>query len=73
MRNKAKTSPLHRKWHRIVEGQINNAINAHPQWFCFEDDTQRGNCINSLAKRIVGEIVADCQVVDDLVGNDSRL
>lgn len=30
----------------------------HPEWFNFESEVQKGHCINSLAKRIVGEIIA---------------
>lgn len=58
MRNKAATSPIHAKWHRRVEGQINHTINTHPKWFVFKDKHDRVDCVNSLAKRIVGEIVA---------------
>lgn len=58
MLNKTTVSLLHRKWHRRVEGQIRNCVNAHPEWF--QGDTNR--MINSLAKRIVGEIVAGLEL-----------
>jgi hypothetical protein len=63
---KRKYSPLHDKWHRRVEGQIRDTIEHHPHWFSFKDGTDRNCCINSLAKRIVGEIVADCVLVTKL-------
>lgn len=56
---KRKYSPLHDKWHRRVEGQINDCINAHGWWFSFENDRDKADCVNSLAKRIVGEIVEE--------------
>ncbi len=55
---KRKMTPLHNRWHRIVEGQIRDCVQAHPKWFNFKDDTDKKTCVNSLAKRIVGEIVA---------------
>lgn len=57
-----KSTPLHDKWRRRVEGQIKNCINNHPEWFRFKSDAQKLCCINSLAKRIVGEIVADVKL-----------
>lgn len=54
-----KYSPLHDKWHKRVEGQIRHVINVHPKWFVFKNDADKRDCINSIAKRIVGEIVAD--------------
>lgn len=54
MRNNSHLSPSHAFWHRRVEGQIKHCMNAHPEWFTGD----RGTIINSLAKRIVGEIVA---------------
>ena len=50
------------KWHRRVEGQIRHTIGQHPEWFCFKNENDRIKCINSLAKRIVGEIAADLQL-----------
>lgn len=55
---KRKHSPLHDKWHKRVEGQIRHTINQHPEWFCLKDAIIKDICINSLAKRIVGEIVS---------------
>lgn len=56
---KRKYGPLHDKWHRRVEGQIRHTINTHPKWFNFQDDRDKAACVNSLTKRIVGEIIAD--------------
>ncbi len=53
----ARKSPLHAMWHRRVEGQIRDCINSHSYWFNFKNAWERGACVNSLAKRIVGEIV----------------
>lgn len=47
------------KWHKRVEGQIRDCMASHPEYFADMDKRTRGNCINSLAKRIVGEIVSD--------------
>ncbi len=55
---KRKHTPLHDFWHPRVEGQIRDAIHSHPEWFRFKDATERDWLINSLAKRIVGEIAA---------------
>ena len=54
-------TPLHDKWHRIVEGQIRHCMSSHPEYFNFNFDcgSTKQTIINSLAKRIVGEIVAD--------------
>lgn len=57
-----KKSPLHDKWHRRVEGQIRDCIFHHPEWFNFEHGYDRTHCINSIAKRIVGEIVSDARM-----------
>ncbi len=54
-----KHSPLHDKWHKRVEGQIRDAMTSHPEWFNIRDSQHKAFIINSLAKRIVGEIVAD--------------
>lgn len=56
---KRKISPLHDKWHKRVEGQIRDCIFHHPNWFNFKNERIKNTCINSLAKRIVGEIIAD--------------
>lgn len=60
---KRKYSPLHDFWHKRVEGQIKHTMNMHPKWFTFKDDIDKNTCINSLAKRIVGEIVAVVRMV----------
>ncbi len=56
MMNKGKYSADHLKWHRIVEGQIKDCMFQHPEFFNPEADKRI--IINSLAKRIVGEILA---------------
>ena len=53
-----KNTPLHDFWHRRVEGQIRDAMHSHPEWFKITGKTQKQTLVNSLAKRIVGEIVA---------------
>lgn len=53
-----KDTPLHRKWHKRVDGQIIDCMRAHPRWFSYSDERDRKMLINSLSKRIVGEIVA---------------
>ncbi len=56
-------SPLHALWHRRVEGQIRSCMQEHPEWFNFSNEGTRASCVSSLAKRIVGEIVAAGTVV----------
>lgn len=53
-----KRSPVHDFWHTRVEGQIRHTIGRHPEWFSLPNARMKGTCIHSLAKRIVGEIVA---------------
>jgi hypothetical protein len=57
-----KRSPLHDYWHPRVEGQIRHTIGQHPEWFAFKSPVHQRACVISLAKRIVGEIVAACTV-----------
>lgn len=56
-----KISPEHDFWHKRVEGQIRHTMSCHPEWF-----TERAerDCVNSLAKRIVGEILAVASVAE---------
>lgn len=54
-----KHSHLHDKWHPRVEGQIRDVLQAHPEWFNPEAKGFKHAFVSSLAKRIVGEIVAD--------------
>lgn len=56
-------SPLHDKWHPRVEGQIKDCMNKHPDWFAHIPKGEIYWFVNSLAKRIVGEIVADEKLV----------
>ena len=55
---KRKHTPVHDFWHPRVEGQIRDAIHSHPEWFSFTNERQKRTMVNSLAKRIVGEIAA---------------
>lgn len=56
---KRKYSPAHDFWHPRIEGQIKHTIGQHPDWFNFKNKNQKQDCINSLAKRIVGQVLAD--------------
>ena len=49
----------HERWHRRVEGQIRDCMHHHPRWFKDIAEADRANFTRSLAKRIVGEILAD--------------
>lgn len=59
-----KQSPFHDKWHPRVEGQIRDCIHAHPRWFSCGSEDDKKHLINSLAKRIVGELAAGFCLVD---------
>jgi len=52
-------TPRRRLWHTRVEGQIRDAMIAHPEWFTEFTHTHKKQVLTSLAKRIVGEILAD--------------
>lgn len=60
-----KYSPAHDYWHKRVEGQIKDCMNQHPQWFNYRNELAKRRIVNSLAKRIVGEIVVGCGPDDD--------
>lgn len=53
-----KDTPIHRLWHKRVDGQIRDAMHAHPEWFNIRSAREKETIINSLSKRIVGEIVS---------------
>lgn len=59
---KRKHTPIHDYWHPRVEGQIRHTISCHPEWFNIRNERQQETFVNSLAKRIVGEIAAVCTV-----------
>lgn len=59
-----KKTPEHDFWHKRVEGQIRHTIGRHPEWFNFEEPYEKSNCVNSLAKRIVGEILAVAKMAE---------
>lgn len=50
-------TPVHDFWHRRVEGQLRDALKSHPGWFRLRSERETTAMVNSLAKRIVGEIV----------------
>lgn len=52
-------SELHARWHRRVEGQIRDCMMKHPKWFAGVPKSERKQFIESIAKRVVGEILAD--------------
>ena len=52
-------SDEHERWHRRVEGQIRDCMNMHPRWFQGVTESDRANFTRSLAKRIVGEVIAE--------------
>lgn len=57
-----KHSPAHDFWTPKVEGQIRHTIGQHPEWFTFKTEFDKRTLVNSLTKRIVGEIVAAINV-----------
>jgi len=61
MINNRNKSPAHKFWWKRVEGQIRSCIKEHPEWF--GDDIEV--TINSLTKRIVGEIVAGLKMANN--------
>jgi hypothetical protein len=65
---KRKHSPVHDFWHPRVEGQIRDAIHSHPEWFNFASESQKRDMVNSLGKRIVGEIAAVCTMAAKTAG-----
>jgi hypothetical protein len=67
-----KHTPLHDFWHRRVEGQIRDAIHSHPEWFNVTSESQKRTLVNSLTKRIVGEIVAAVGVAAERAGVGSN-
>lgn len=59
-----KNTPQHDFWHRRVEGQIRDCMHHHPEWFNVKNENHKKYVVNSLAKRIVGEIIAVGGAVD---------
>lgn len=57
-----KRSPIHDFWHPRIEGQIRDAMFSHPEWFNVTSKADARTLVNSLAKRIVGEIAAVASV-----------
>jgi hypothetical protein len=50
--------PEYQLWRKRIEGQIRHAMNEHPEWFNLPDAETKVHAIGSIAKRIIGEIVA---------------
>ena len=57
-------SPEHEQWHRRIEGQIRDCMHHHPRWFKGVTEDDRANFTRSLAKRIVGEILAQAALTE---------
>lgn len=58
MRKEKPIKPEYLAWRRRVEGQIRHMINEHPEYFDLPTEDAKARCIRSMAKRIIGEIVA---------------
>jgi hypothetical protein len=50
--------PEYEFWRKRIEGQIRHTMNEHPEWFNLPDAESKKRCVSSMAKRIIGEIVA---------------
>jgi len=50
--------PEYQAWRRRIEGQIRHMMNEHPEFFNLPTVDAKERCIRSMAKRIIGEIVA---------------
>jgi len=50
--------PEYQFWRKRIEGQIRHTMNEYPEWFNLPDDEAKNRAIGSMAKRIIGEIVA---------------
>jgi hypothetical protein len=61
--------PEYQAWRRRVEGQIRHTINEHPEWFNLPNEKIYDRCVRSMAKRIIGEIVAGTNPGDKSKGN----
>lgn len=68
-----KHTPQHDFWTPRVEGQIRHTIGRHPEWFVFKGAREKQNCVNSLAKRITGEIVAGSNTGHGACADEAKL
>lgn len=50
--------PKYQVWRKRIEGQIRHAMNEHPEWFNLPSLEIKDRAIHSIAKRVIGEIVA---------------
>lgn len=41
-----------------MEGQVRHTIHEHPEWFNLPNKEVYNKCVNGIAKRIIGEIIA---------------
>lgn len=55
MRKEKPINPEYQFWRKRIEGQIRHTIHEYPDWFCAPD---KERLVRSMAKRIIGEIVA---------------
>lgn len=64
-REEDKYTPAHIFWRNRIEGQIRHAINEHPEWFNLPNELSYKKCVNGIAKRVIGEIIAATRRGDD--------
>lgn len=52
-------SPAHKKWYRIICGQVEDCMRSHPEYFSdlIGKKPRREQIKMSIAKRVAGEIV----------------
>jgi len=62
-----KINPSYAWWRKRIEGQIRHTINEHPEWFNLPDDKDRP--VRSMAKRIIGQIIAATEGGDNPAGS----
>jgi hypothetical protein len=53
-----KKSPQHDYWYGVLEPVVRETIKVHPRWFAFTDEEDKRAMVNSLMKRIVGQVIA---------------
>lgn len=65
-REEDKYTAAHIFWRNRVEGQIRHAIHEHPEWFNLPDEYSYKRCVNGIAKRVIGEIIAGTRTGDNI-------
>ena len=68
-----KHSPEHDFWHPIVEAQIREVMRVHPDWFRLESEQERRVSPNSLAKRVVGQLIANRMQATEIAAGHAAL